>query len=327
MKNKSIAFTIALIFFTVSKAHSQDVLFTQWENIPLLYNPALTGNFEGMIRCRGAYRNQWASVLKENAYQTSTASAEYKLAANNYREINMGAMAMLDKAGDLDFRNKSFTISTSVIQPLGHPDSWHHLLAAGFNLGWTFSQIDLENAQWPGGMPPQDVNEKTSYPDVSAGLLWQYASNSKFSFNLGAAMHHLNRPNVSFSDSSVYKLNNRFNLHGRIEIPLVQKISLIPSFLFSSQGPSEKLLWGFHSRWYPKSNNPNYMQIGFWAKTAKNQYGKGKPIYAATATVELNSLLIGFSFEHFQAIKSNAYEFFIGYTFKANDTKVSKQNN
>ena len=102
---------------------------------------------------------------------------------------------------------------------LGNPNNLHHSIAIGLNVGLTTSKIDFENAQWPGGMPPTDINEKTNFTDVSVGLLWQYRSNTHFSFNLGSALHHLNRPNVSFSDSSVSKLYQRFNLHGHVEIP------------------------------------------------------------------------------------------------------------
>ena len=188
------------------------------------------------------------------------------------------------------------------------------------------SKIDLEGAHWPDSMAHTDINSKTSSADVSTGLLWQYRSKTHFSFNLGSALYHLNKPNTSFSDSNVVRLNHRINLHGQVEIPIGQKFSVVPSFLFGSQGPSEQLLFGFNNRWYPTSNNPNFVQLGFFAKTTKNYNGSDVSIYVVSAAVEINSFLVGFSFDRFQEIESNAYEFSVGYTFNAHGSKGTASN-
>jgi len=314
MKNKSILFTLTLIFFAGSKALAQDALFTQWENMPIYLNPALTGNFDGLVRLRAQHRNQWRSLLKDDSYKTSAVSAEYKFSNASARKISVGALFIKDKAGSLDFRNGSINFSTSVVQNLGNPDKALHSIAFGFNVGWASRKLDLENAHWP-GPPPTDINEKTSYPDVSAGLLWQYKSINHFSYQLGGALHHLNSPNVSLFDSSVSKLNHRVNLHGNIEIPLVRSFSMVPSFSFSSQGPSEQLTFGFNNKWYPKSSSPNFVQLGIFATSTKNYNGNEINAYVLSATVEMNSFLLGFSFDRFEEIESNAYEFSVGYTF------------
>lgn len=312
MKNTSVIFTLTLIFFTVSSTLAQDALFTQWENMPVYLNPALTGNFDGLLRLRAQHRNQWRSILKDNSYKTNAVSAEYKFANASARKISVGAFYIKDKAGSLDFRTGSINLSTSVVQNLGNPDKALHSIALGFKVGWAGSKLDFENAQWP-GPPPADINDRTSYADVSAGLLWQYKSNAHFSFQLGSALHHLNSPNVSFSDTSVYRLNHRFNLHGNIEIPLVRSFSMVPSFLFSSQGSSEQLTFGFNNRWYPAASSPNFVQLGIFARSSKNYSRSEINTYMLSATVELSSVLLGFSFDRFEEIDSNAYEFSIGY--------------
>ena len=314
MKYKLILFTLTLIFFAGSQALAQDPHFTQWENMPVYHNPALTGNFDGLVRVRAQYRNQWRSLLKDNSYKTSAVSAEYKFSNASTRKISVGALFFKDKAGSLDSRTGSIHLSTSVVQNLGNPDKALHSIAIGFNVGWASRKIDFGNAQWP-GPPPTDLNDKTSYPDVSGGLLWQYKSKTHFSFNLGSALHHLNRPNISFSDSGVDKLYHRFNLHGHVEVPLVQQFSIVPSFLWTDQGPSEQLLFGLNNRWYPKSSSPNFVQLGIFAKTARSYNGNEINIYVLSATAEINSFLLGFSFDRFQEIESNAYEFSVGYTF------------
>src|SRR5688500_530644 len=222
MKNKSILIALTVFFIAGTKALSQDAFFTQWENMPLYFNPALTGNFDGLLRFRANHRNQWASLLKDNSYQTSAISAEYKLSTGSVRKISFGILAIQDKAGSLDFKNTTINLSSSVIQHLGNPDNLHNSISFGLNVGLTTRKIDFENAQWPGGMTPTDINEKINFADISAGLMRHYKSNPRFSLNLGSALHHLNRPNASFFDSGVDKIYHRFNLHGHVEIPLVQ---------------------------------------------------------------------------------------------------------
>lgn len=319
MKNNSILIALTLLFIANSKALAQDPVFTQWENMSLYFNPALTGNFDGLLRFRVKYRDQWESLLKDNSYQTSAVSAEYKFSRGNSRKISVGTFGILDKAGSLNSRNNAINFSTSVIQNLGNPDNSHHSIAFGLNVGLASRKIDLDNLQWPGGMTPTDINEKTNFTDVSAGLLWQYRSNTHFSFQLGSALHHLNKPNVSFYKNSVVKLYHRFNLHGNVEIPLTQKFSMVPSFLFSSQGPAEQLLFGFNSKWYLKSLSKNFVQLGVFGKSTNNYYGRAINIYVLSTTVEIKSILFGFSFDRFQELKSNAYEFSVGYTFGMHD--------
>ena len=67
---------ISNILFPTS-AHAQDIHFSQFYASPLTLNPSLTGNFDGLMRFGGNYRNQWASV----SVPYSTASV--------YTDLNM----------------------------------------------------------------------------------------------------------------------------------------------------------------------------------------------------------------------------------------------
>ena len=327
MKNKAIFIALSVIFFSSSKVLAQDAAYTQWENMPLHINPALTGNFDGLLRLRAKYRDQWRSLLKDNSYKTSAASVEYKFSNGTTRKISVGALCYKDKAGSLDFKNNAINFSTSVVQNLGDPDQILHSIAIGLNVGLANRKIDYDNAQWPGGPPPTDLNEETNFADVSAGLLWDYRTITHFSFQLGSAWLHMNKPNIAFSDTIVEKLYQRFNLHGNVEIPLMHTFSIVPSFLYWSQGPTDQLLFGFNNRWYPKSSSPNFVQLGIFTKATKNYSGTTDVnVYVLSATVEINPFLVGFSFDRFQNVESNAYEFSVGYTFGKHDSKGKAGN-
>ena len=64
------AFVIGIALFVGIGLNAQDIHFSQFYMSPLNLNPALTGVMNCNTRFVGNYRNQWASVLKSNAYNT-----------------------------------------------------------------------------------------------------------------------------------------------------------------------------------------------------------------------------------------------------------------
>jgi len=68
---------IVLAGMTTVKA--QDIHFSQFYMSPLNLNPAMTGVMNCKTRFVANYRNQWASVLKANAYNTYSASYDQKV--------------------------------------------------------------------------------------------------------------------------------------------------------------------------------------------------------------------------------------------------------
>jgi len=324
MKYPIIAVVLSILFFTHFKILAQDPTFTQWEHMPLHFNPALTGDFEGEFRFGLKYRDQWRSILQEDAFKTGVASAEYKLAKGDKRKISLGFYTLLDKAGESDFTTNSYQISSSIIQNIGNPEDAHHSIAVGVQLGMVAQKVDVTQLGFgPDGMLFEDNFEpKKKYPDLSIGLLWNYHSKTHFSSQFGAALNHINRPNTSFSGNSVSRLSARFNLHGHIEIPVANQISMVPSFLFLRQGPSEQLLFGLSNKWYLNQTNGNFVQFGFFGKLTKNFNGRSINAYAGSAIIEINSILVGFSYDRFPNVLtgSSAYEFSLGYTIGRNNS-------
>ncbi|MEZ4982989.1 MAG: hypothetical protein R2769_15670 [Saprospiraceae bacterium] len=101
-------------------------------------------------------------------------------------------------------------------------------MGVGFNIGFAGRSIDYTNARWaPGTIPDTTLNNKTNFIDLSSGIYWQYNSSSHFSAQLGTALSHLNRPDVSLSENREDKLYEI--QHGSVEIPITQRKS--PSFL------------------------------------------------------------------------------------------------
>ena len=62
---------------------------------PLNLNPALTGVMDCNIRVIANYRNQWASVLKANAFNTYSASYEQKIPVGRADYFGIGGSRKL----------------------------------------------------------------------------------------------------------------------------------------------------------------------------------------------------------------------------------------
>lgn len=72
---------------------AQDVHFTQFPQVHLSYNPALTGTYEGGGI---AYRSQWGSIAEP--FVTAAAFGQ-TFFTNGFDKIGVGALAMHDEAG------------------------------------------------------------------------------------------------------------------------------------------------------------------------------------------------------------------------------------
>lgn len=314
MKNATILLILTILCFINTKASTQNETFTQWENMPIHFNPALTGGFEGILRLRTNHRNQWQSILGKNSFKTTAAAIDYKFGLADKRKFSVGFHTIIDSGGQ-SLSSESFNLSTSVVQTLGNPNSSHHAIALGFEAGMHNNKLDLDNVSWGGGPPIIEIfNSNIKFADISAGLTWQYLTKSHFSFQFGSAIHHLNRPNVSFSKENETKLSLLLNLHGNVEIPLSNRVSLVPSFLFSNFDTDEQFLVGVSNKWYFKSTDANFVQVGLFTKSTLNFDARAFNVYVISASIEVDSILLGFSFDHFQGINSNAYELSVGYT-------------
>ena len=136
--------------------------------MPLHFNPALTGDFEGLLRFRAKYRNQWQSILGNSSFKTSAASIEYNLIKKSQREISIGFNSIFDKAGSLNFRTKTFNLSSSITQHFGNIEDSHHSLAIGFKAGIANRKIDFSTIIWPSGPQSEPINACLLYTSDAA---------------------------------------------------------------------------------------------------------------------------------------------------------------
>lgn len=205
MKLKKNIQIIILLIAALSKwleASSQDIHFSQFFEAPLWRNPSLAGIFTGDIRVQTVYRDQWNSVT--NAYRTGSINAEYKMPVGKGDDFfTTGMQILYDRAGSIGWTSSHILPALNYHKSLS--SDRNRYLSLGFMGGWVQRRFDpskvTTNSQYDnGGLGENFSNTQFSYLDGSVGM--SYNSNLSFNpannFFVGAAYHHLNKPNQSF---------------------------------------------------------------------------------------------------------------------------------
>jgi type IX secretion system PorP/SprF family membrane protein len=198
---KSI-YTVLVLFaawFASTIVHAQDIHFSQYNNCTQLINPALTGQFETMLKGTILHRRQWRNI--GSGYTTSGVDAQYKLLSlNSENFFGFGLLILQDAAGIAQQKSLSVKSTAAFNMVVSNDD----LISAGVQIGFEQRSLNLDGLAWDsqydniGGFydPSRDNNERIitntrSFIDVGAGFHWKHRARKKF--DLGCAIYHANQ--------------------------------------------------------------------------------------------------------------------------------------
>ena len=246
---------LSFFVFILGHINAQDIHFSQYYNVPISLNPALTGVFDGDSRFVGNLREQWRNVAI--TYRTGYASfdTKFKSKKKSLEEQNGffsgGLVFNFDHAGD----SKMGTIQLGLSGSYTHKLAANHYLSAGllvsgnqrsfktdqlrFGLQYDGKQFDAQRAD------QEDFSDKSAfYADFSVGLNWHYIKpNSRTNISLGGGLFHINEPNKSFWDEDGIVLPSKWTFSGRGIFELAKKFDLVIAAIGQYQGSyTENLL-------------------------------------------------------------------------------------
>jgi type IX secretion system PorP/SprF family membrane protein len=198
MKNTLYAFSVVIICCLLSlDSKGQDMHFSQYNNCTQLINPALTGQFETMLKGTILHRRQWRNI--GTGYTTSGLDAQYKLlSVNNDNFFGFGLLVLQDAAGIA--QQKTLSVRTTAAYNLvTSPDD---LISAGFQMGFEQRSMDFDGLAWDSQFngvsydPTLDNRERfitntRSFVDIGAGFHWKHRKKRRF--DLGYALYHANQ--------------------------------------------------------------------------------------------------------------------------------------
>jgi type IX secretion system PorP/SprF family membrane protein len=190
--------SILILALTLSMAaNAQDIHFSQFYMAPLNLNPAMTGVMNCQQRISGNYRNQWASVLRDKAFQTYQVAYDSKIPVGRYDYIGVGGSLWGDKAGSLNFRTTQLSLDFSYAKKMGGYRKQASYLVMGAELGLAQRGLNTGAAQW-GTQNNNGVFDPTipsgenlfsrdnfMFADVTAGLMWFSVLNDNTNFFIG----------------------------------------------------------------------------------------------------------------------------------------------
>lgn len=309
-------FFICLFILSFVSINAQDIHFTQFYMSPLNLNPAMTGVSNCTSRIIANYRNQWAPILKSNAYNTYSLSYDQKMPVGRYDYFGIGGNLWGDVAGSTRFGTMEAKLSFSYAKKMGGYRKKAHFLVFGAEGGVARRGMSTENLNFPEYYSNQFEhidNPNFYFGDISAGLLWFSVFDENSNFYIGAAAQHLNQANQAFKRSIVDSLGNKLStiedksnlytkitFHGGGEFPMAERISLMPYFVTFLQGPHLEVNLGTSLRFALGNSRLNHQSfsVGAWYRFGSQYESK---LYSdaliLTTRFDYSNLGIGLSYD------------------------------
>lgn len=260
-------------------SYSQDWHFSQFNDAPVLVNPANSGSYSGDYRANLNYKNQWSSI--GNPYKSMAASFDMPALRNynGYKLTGIGVSFLRDKAGKSEYGFTQANLSISQSVAVGKFQE----LSIGVSFGYGQVSASLNGLRWDNqyngiiydpSLPTGENNffPKSKYFDISTGFLARFFSRDLNETQVGISISHVNRPwQATLSDVNDDVLRMKIIIHGRTEIPLKQApgITIIPSAYYANQSASTEIIGGVNVRsalgensLYTGYNSTSYVHIG-----------------------------------------------------------------
>ncbi len=310
---------IMLVFLCAGYASliAQDPRFAQFYAAPLQVNPAFNGVFEGRFRAAVNYRVLYPTLLSDRPFRTYAASYEHRFRVTRQDYLSLAGSALQDEAGTAQYLRTQASLSASLIKQMteGKGRSPQQFLAAGlqgsvgqhslgFNRLWFSNQYNAADNDVDFSAPSGEAfaaSRSNILPDLHAGIMWYGVWDDNQSFFLGAAMHHIAEPRVSFLNEPGSRLYRRWTVHAGGEVPFTKQLSLLPGAIVMRQGPSFSITGGGNLRYTNREWKELALRAGLWAHLSNQAANSGPDLgldaFIFTAIFELERWNLGFSYD------------------------------
>lgn len=249
-----LAFGISLVSFYDAKA--QDIHFSQFDETPLLLNPANAGTHHD-VRVIANYKNQWKAV--GSPYKTFAISADVRLLKRKKHQLGLGIDFFNDKAGDAELGSNQGNLSLSGIININKKC----LISGGLMAGFTQRTINTTKLQWgsqytgnaydataPTGEP--SAGDAFTYADMGAGIQFSYgtdemyiSANNARKVNIGVSVYHPHQPVYTFYGNTPERLHMKTVIHGDASLGVGNSnLVLKPSYIVFIQGATKEITPG-----------------------------------------------------------------------------------
>ncbi|MEN0007098.1 MAG: PorP/SprF family type IX secretion system membrane protein [Bacteroidota bacterium] len=345
-------FPVIILLFTlcstIPELQAQDQHFTQFFASPLTLNPALAGAFEGRYRMSVIYRDQARNVAEEPYITWSGAvDVRFPLKFRSGLRTDAAGVGLIfynDQVPNIGFSTNQLHLAGSYHKSLSRNDDQY--LSLGAQVGLSQRNVNYDKLTFEDEfnglngytdptseiLPPNNF----SFSDIAIGLNYSYAPSRKTAVFIGAAMHHVLEPQVSFfidednpENSNDNALLRKITAYINLQIPIADRIQLSPRALVYSQGPHLATNAGTNLRFLLNDITGAALHVGGWVRNVRDEdesFSMDAIIFMAG--FEYNNFLIGVSYDaalgEISAARSGqtAFEISIAYLGEYEDETV-----
>lgn len=220
---------LAAVFPVSGEIHAQDLYFGQYFSNKILINPGFAGA-DNTTNFNINHKRQWLGV--SGSYRSSAVSCDAYMAKFG----GVGIIVTNDISGYSSIKTNTGSFVYSYVFKINRKTA----VRAGFQAGLIQKSLD------------KSVHTYEDMIDQNSGFVYQTSENtSKFNLtnmDLSAgivihshkffgslAIHHLNRPDITFGETTSRKLNMKFTLNGGVLIPVDYRntsINLYPNIYY-----------------------------------------------------------------------------------------------
>ena len=279
---------LGTVFLLPIIVKSQDIHFSQFNETPVILNPALCGVAYD-TRVIVNYKDQWASVT--SPYQTYGISIEKALKHLKLKKtyLAMSLNFFNDKAGDAGLGTMQANLGLNVIVKV----SQFSKLSGGLGGGILYRTINASKLKWQSQYDGYNYNGATATGEVPpvggltqadfvGGINYHYAKSERYisaqdgtKFDIGFSAFHFNTPKYSFV-SSGDKQFGKIIAHANFDIGIKGAgVGIVPSIIYMKQGPSQELNLGCMFKYiiqdqtvYTKERKPCAISLGAFYRVA-----------------------------------------------------------
>ena len=224
--------------------------------------------------------------------------------------IGVGVNLLADRAGDLDFTTVKTGLAASVIRSLDYKSV--NVISFGAEANFISTRFDITKMVGFEGEPliAQGLPNKSKYFTYSAGFGWFYNPDKDRSIYAGAALSHLNQPDVTFtkglaqqglvdSDFGAINLFTKLVLHAGGSFKISRNFKILPSAIFSDQGPHQEILAGGFLRYANRASGPDPISfyLGAWFRGYLAGDVKGSDAAVVTIRADLKKTYFALSYD------------------------------
>lgn len=231
-----------LLLFSVALLKAQDIHFTQWMHAPHTYSPSSIGDFDGVYRFHGNYRNQWSSVTVP--FVTFGGMAETNELNRYVKGLSGAAGLVYDITGDSKFSTAHLNFGAGYKIPVA--DSLGEF-RVGIQPTVTQKKIDLDalkfDNQYNGYYFDENLETGENLPrlsrwyfDFALGAQFAIQVNDKWKLRGALAAFNLLNPKQSFFNNDDIRLDRRYSTQFTGKYKHSEKLTIEPGIQFTNQG-------------------------------------------------------------------------------------------